>query len=194
MDLSPGATHVRPPAVAGFFYPADPGQLTRAVDGYLAGVPEAGGDDAPKAIIVPHAGYIYSAPVAAPAYAALRAAAGRISRVVMLGPAHRVAVRGLAAPTASAFRTPLGAVPIDRAAVEAIAALPQVARRDDAHRDEHCLEVQLPFLQRILGDFPLVPLVVGDASPAAVAEVLERLWGGPETLIGVSTDHSHNND
>jgi AmmeMemoRadiSam system protein B/AmmeMemoRadiSam system protein A len=194
MDRSPGATHVRPPAVAGFFYPADPGQLTRAVDGYLADAPDGGGDDAPKAIIVPHAGYIYSAPVAAPAYAALRAAAGRISRVVMLGPAHRVTVRGLAAPTASAFRTPLGAVPIDRAAVEAIAALPQVALRDDAHRDEHCLEVQLPFLQRILGDFTLVPLVVGDASPAAVAEVLERLWGGPETLIVVSSDLSHYHD
>jgi hypothetical protein len=194
MDRSPGATHVRPPAVAGFFYPADPRQLTEAVDGYLAGAPGTVGETAPKAIIVPHAGYIYSAPVAAPAYAALRAAAGRISRVVMLGPAHRVAVRGLAAPTAAAFRTPLGAVPIDRASIEAIAGLPQVELRDDAHRDEHCLEVQLPFLQRVLGEFTLVPLVVGDASPDAVAEVLERLWGGPETLIVISSDLSHYHD
>lgn len=187
-------TLARPPAVAGFFYPGDAGQLSRAVDGYLAEAGEACGALPPKAIIVPHAGYVYSAPVAAPAFAALRSAAGRIRRVVMLGPAHRIAVRGVAAPRSTAFRTPLGDVPIDRAAIEAIAPLSQVELRDDAHRDEHCLEVQLPFLQKILGDFMLVPLLVGRATPGEIAEVLERLWGGPETLIAISSDLSHYHD
>jgi AmmeMemoRadiSam system protein B/AmmeMemoRadiSam system protein A len=185
---------VRPPAVAGFFYPADAGALARAVDGYLSDVGDPKQTPAPKAIIVPHAGYIYSAPVAAPAYAALRATADRIRRVVMMGPAHRVAVRGIAAPQSSVFRTPLGDVPVDRPAIDAVAALPQVALRDDAHREEHALEVQLPFLQRVLGDFALVPLVVGGAAPAEVAAVLERLWGGPETLIVISSDLSHYHD
>ena len=185
---------VRPPAVAGFFYPADAGALARAVDGYLSGVGDPKQTPAPKAIIVPHAGYVYSAPVAAPAYAALKEAAGRIRRVVMMGPAHRVAVRGIAAPQSSAFRTPLGDVPVDRPAIDAIATLPQVALRDDAHREEHALEVQLPFLQRVLGDFALVPLVVGGATPAEVAAVLERLWGGPETLVVISSDLSHYHD
>jgi AmmeMemoRadiSam system protein B/AmmeMemoRadiSam system protein A len=187
-------TPVRPPAVAGFFYPASARELSHAVDGYLAEAGSTGRRALPKAIIVPHAGYVYSAPVAAPAYAALRQAADRIRRVVLLGPAHRVAVRGLAAPRAAAFRTPLGDVPIDRAAIEAIAGLPQVEHRDDAHRDEHCLEVQLPFLQRLLRDFTLVPLVVGGATPDAVAQVLEWLWGGPETLIVISSDLSHYHD
>ncbi|MGH6621752.1 MAG: AmmeMemoRadiSam system protein B, partial [Alphaproteobacteria bacterium] len=137
-------TLVRPPAVAGFFYPGDAGQLSRAVDGYLAEAAETGGARLPKAIIVPHAGYVYSAPIAAPAFAALRSAAGRIRRVVMIGPAHRIAVRGVAAPRSSVYRTPLGDVPIDRAAIEALATLSQVELRDDAHRDEHCVEVQLP--------------------------------------------------
>jgi AmmeMemoRadiSam system protein B/AmmeMemoRadiSam system protein A len=185
---------VRPPSVAGFFYPADAGELARAVDGYLSDVSDPAQSPAPKAIIVPHAGYIYSAPVAAPAYAAMRAAAGRICRVVLMGPAHRVAVRGIAAPRSSAFRTPLGDVPLDRAAIDGVADLPQVELRDDAHRDEHALEVQLPFLQRVLGPFALVPLVVGGASPGEAAEVLERLWGGPETLIVISSDLSHFHD
>lgn len=187
-------TRARPPAVAGFFYPGDAGHLARAVDGYLAEAGETGGARPPKAIIVPHAGYAYSGPIAAPAFAALRPAAGRIRRVVMMGPAHRIAVRGIAAPRSSVFRTPLGDVPIDRAAIEAIATLSQVELRDDAHRDEHCLEVQLPFLQGTLGDFTLVPLVVGGAPPGEIAEVLERLWGGPETLIVISSDLSHYHD
>lgn len=187
-------THVRPPAVAGFFYPSSARELSHAVDGYLAAAGSADRQALPKAIIVPHAGYVYSAPVAAPAYAALRQVADRIRRVVLLGPAHRVAVRGLAAPRAAAFRTPLGDVPIDLSAIEAIAGLPQVERRDDAHRDEHCLEVQLPFMQRLLSDFTLVPLVVGGATPDEIAEVLERLWGGPETLIVISSDLSHYHD
>ena len=140
---------------------------------------------------MPHAGYMYSAAVAAPAYAAVRAKGPAIRRVILLGPGHRVAVRGLAAPTAAFFRTPLGDVPLDRAAIDGIADLPQIELRDDAHRDEHALEVQLPFLQSILEDFTLVPLVVGSATPDQVAEVLERLWGGPETLIIISSDLSH---
>ena len=187
-------TAVRAPAVAGFFYPADARQLSDAVDGYLAAAGDPGGARLPKAIIVPHAGYVYSAPIAAPAFAALRKAADRVRRVVLLGPAHRIAVHGLAAPSATAFRTPLGDVPIDQASIAALSDLPQVERRDLPHRDEHCLEVQLPFLQRILHDFTLVPLVVGDAGPEEVAEVLERLWGGPETLIVISSDLSHYHD
>jgi len=187
-------TAVRAPAVAGSFYPANARQLTDAVDGYLADAADAGNARPPKAIIVPHAGYVYSAPIAAPAFAALGKAADRIRRVVLLGPAHRVAVRGLAAADATAFRTPLGDVPIDRASIAALSDLPYVMERDIAHRDEHCLEVQLPFLQRILGDFTLVPLLVGDAGPDEVATVLERLWGGPETLIVISSDLSHYHD
>ncbi len=186
-------TAVRPPAVAGFFYPADAATLTADVDGYLSvrPVPVV---SAPKAIIVPHAGYVYSAAVAGPAYAQIRQAADRIRRVVLLGPGHRVAIPGVAAPTADAFQTPLGTVPLDRPSIHAIADLPYVELRDDAHREEHCLEVQLPFLQRVLGAFTLVPLVVGGASPEQLAALLDRLWGGPETLIVISSDLSHYHD
>ena len=187
-------TAVRAPAVAGSFYPADARQLSEAVDGYLAKAMDSGETRLPKAIIVPHAGYVYSAPIAVPAFAALRKAADRVRRVVLLGPAHRVAVRGLVAPSVAAFRTPLGDVPVDRASIAALSDLPQVTLHDTPHQDEHCLEVQVPFLQRILHDFALVPLVVGDASPDEVTEVLERLWGGPETLIVISSDLSHYHD
>jgi AmmeMemoRadiSam system protein B len=150
------------------------------------------GVEAPKLIVVPHAGYVYSGPVAASAYATLTAARGRIHRVVLLGPTHRVAVRGLAAPTDDRFETPLGTVPIDQAALAQIDKLPQIERSDVAHAFEHSLEVQLPFLQQTLGEgFSLVPLAVGDARPEEVDEVLELLWGGPETLIVISTDLSH---
>jgi hypothetical protein len=142
-------------------------------------------------LLVPHAGYVYSGAIAAAAYAQLAGARGRIRRVVLLGPTHRVALRGLAAPLATAFRTPLGAVPIDGAALAALDDLPQLLRSDAAHAQEHSLEVQLPFLQQVLGDFSLVPLAVGDARPQDVAEVLERLWGGAETLIVISSDLSH---
>jgi AmmeMemoRadiSam system protein B len=181
----------RPPAVAGTFYPDDPGELAAAVDGYLAGAgaPEPG--PAPKALIVPHAGYVYSGPVAASAYARVRELRGRVERVVLAGPAHRVPVRSLAASSAASFRTPLGEVPLDREAVERVLELPQVEVLDRAHAPEHSLEVQLPFLQRALGTFTLVPLVVGDATLEDVAEVLEVLWGGPETLILISSDLSH---
>lgn len=182
--------HIRRAAVAGAFYPGDPATLKRDVAAMLAAVPP-GGADAPKALIVPHAGYVYSGPIAASAYAQLLPIRGQISRVVLLGPVHRVPVRGLALPEADAFETPLGAVPLDREAMNRISGLPQVVASASAHAWEHSLEVQLPFLQQALGAFSLVPLAVGDATPEDVAEVLELLWGGAETLIVVSSDLSH---
>lgn len=179
--------NVRPAAVAGMFYPASPIELRDDVDALLgaASAPEA---HAPKALIVPHAGYVYSGAVAASAYAAIRSRADGIRRVVLLGPAHRAYVTGLALPEADAFETPLGTVRVDRAALKLI---PWVPRSEDAHMQEHSLEVQLPFLIRALREFALVPLCVGEAEPEDVARVLEALWGGPETLIVVSSDLSH---
>jgi AmmeMemoRadiSam system protein B len=184
---------IRPPAVAGLFYPERAAELAGLVQGYVrdAGSPAGG---APKAIIAPHAGYVYSGAIAGSAYAALASRRGEIERVVLLGPAHRVALRGLAAPEATAFATPLGEVPLDREALERVLALPQVCALDGPHALEHSLEVQLPFLQELLGGFALVPLVVGDASAAEVAEVLDLLWGGDETLVVVSSDLSHYHD
>src|SRR3989441_5962857 len=183
---------VRPAAVAGMFYPRDPQALAAEVDELLGGVDElAPRLGFPKALVVPHAGYIYSGPVAAHAYDELAGARGIVRRVVLLGPVHRVAVRGLAAPTAGVFETPLGKIPIDRDACRAVQDLPQVVTSDPAHALEHSLEVQLPFLQKILGDFALVPLAVGMANVEEVGEVIERLWGGREALIVISTDMSH---
>ncbi|EGV16590.1 AmmeMemoRadiSam system protein B [Thiocapsa marina] len=179
----------RRPAVAGLFYPGDPRELKHMVDGYLAEAPAR--DTPPKALIAPHAGYIYSGSIAASAYATLLPAHAAITRVVLLGPAHRVPVRGLATSSAECFDTPLGSVDLDRAAIDSALALPQVRIMDEAHAQEHSLEVQLPFLQEALDRFTLVPFVVGDTSPAEVAEVLDLLWGGPETLIVVSSDLSH---
>src|SRR5262245_14914090 len=145
---------VRSPAVAGSFYPADPQELAAAVRRYLAAAASVQATlPPPKALIAPHAGYIYSGPVAASAYARLAVARDTIQRVVLIGPAHYVPIRGLAASGADAFATPLGEVPVDRAAIDGLGDLPQVAVRDDAHRREHCLEVQLPFLQTILAQF-----------------------------------------
>jgi len=181
---------LRPAAVAGTFYDADPAALRASVDRYLRSAGAARGP-APKALIVPHAGYVYSGPVAAHAYAQIAPLRGRVRRVVLLGPAHRVALRGLALPEAEAFATPLGVVPVDTRALALLADLPQIVRSDEAHALEHSLEVQLPFLQAVLGEFSLVPLVVGDASSEEVAQVLERLWSGDETLIVISSDLSH---
>lgn len=183
---------MRHPAVSGLFYPDDPDELTSEIAGYLASVPvEAPDTSAPKALIVPHAGFRYSGPVAASAYARIADRRGTIRRVVLLGPSHRVALRGLAAPSVDAFVTPLGPVRIDREAIDRLLALPQVQILDAAHDAEHSLEVQLPFLQYTLGDFALVPLSVGDATTTEVSEVLETVWGGEETLIIVSSDLSH---
>lgn len=182
---------VRPPAVAGLFYPAEEEALAGEVVRYLARA--ATGSPIgrpPKALIVPHAGYVYSGPVAAHAYRLLAGARG-ITRVVLLGPVHRVPVRGLALPEAEAFATALGEVPVDREAADALRDLPQVSVNAAAHAPEHSLEVQLPFLQHQLGPFRVLPLAVGDATPDEVAECLERVWGGPETLVVVSSDLSH---
>ena len=185
-------TGTRPAAVAGSFYPGMPAQLSADIRAYLGGSPRFAPDGAPpKALIVPHAGYVYSGAIAASAYRRLAAAGAAVRRVVLLGPAHRVPVRGLAAPTALAFATPLGAVRVDREAVEAALALPQVSESEAAHELEHSLEVQLPFLQTVLPDFGIVPFAVGEATATQVAEVIELLWGGPETLIVVSSDLSH---
>jgi AmmeMemoRadiSam system protein B len=181
---------VRPAAVAGLFYPAAPARLAAEVRAYLDAVEVTPGA-APKALIVPHAGYVYSAPIAAAAYARLASLRGTITRVVLLGPTHRVAVRGLAVPHSRAFATPLGEVAIDAAAVDRVRSLPQVVVSEAAHLQEHALEVQLPFLQSVLGEFALVPFAVGHATAAEVAEVIDALWGGPETLIVVSSDLSH---
>ena len=179
----------REAAVAGQFYPGSAAELERDVDALLrAAATEA---PCPKVIVAPHAGYIYSGSIAAEVYARLRQGGERISRVVLLGPSHRVGFRGIAASSAGHFRTPLGDIPIDRDALDAIAALPGVVQRDDAHALEHSLEVHLPFLQRSLGSFGLVPLVVGDAAAAEVAAVIDALWGGPETLLVISSDLSH---
>lgn len=183
---------MRPPAVAGTFYPGEPQALRETVRALLESAAPAPADaPAPKALIVPHAGYVYSGATAAAAYNRLTQARATIRRVVLLGPVHRVPVRGLALPGADAFETPLGRIAIDQAAVAALRPLPQVEVSTPAHAWEHSLEVQLPFLQTVLGDFTLVPLAVGDASAEQVAEVLERVWGGPETLIVVSSDLSH---
>lgn len=196
---------VRAPAVAGSFYPQPAAVLARDVHRLLAranangntGSGSGSGNDRatsaawPKALIVPHAGYIYSGSTAALAYARLAPARGRIRRVVLLGPVHRVPVRGLALPGVDAFDTPLGRIAIDLAGVAAIAGLAQVVVSAAAHAQEHSLEVQLPFLQTVLADFTLVPLAVGDATPAQVAQVLDALWGGDETLIVISSDLSH---
>jgi len=184
---------IRQPAVAGQFYPGDARQLRQTVEKYIAepGVKEA---VAPKAIIAPHAGYIYSGPIAGTAYASLAQAIGAVRRVVLLGPAHWASVAGLAASSAAAFATPLGLVHLDKRAQEKIGTLPQVIVNDEAHKREHGLEVHLPFLQVVFSDFTLVPLVVGDASASEVAEVLEKLWGGPETVIVISSDLSHYQD
>src|SRR3954469_18891564 len=182
---------IRNAAVAGTFYPCEARSLLSEVDDLLGGVEPAPRLGFPKALAGPHAGYISSGPVAAHAYDELAPARGTVKRVVLLGPVHRVPVRGLAIPTDTAFATPLGQVPIDTAALALVRDLPQVVVSDRAHLQEHALEVQLPFLQRQLGEFALAPFAVGDASVAQVAEVIERLWGGPETLIVISTDLSH---
>lgn len=184
-------TTTRPAAVAGMFYPDNPAELRRTVGQMLAAVGPAQPRHVPKALIVPHAGYIYSGPVAATAYARIAALRGRVRRVVLLGPTHRVYVRGLALPDAERFATPLGEVGIDADGVAKLKALPQVVTSDAAHQLEHSLEVQLPFLQQVLGEFDLLPLAVGEATPEQVAEVLEKIWGGPETLIVISSDLSH---
>ena len=181
---------IKQPAVAGIFYPAD-AELLRSEVNTLLDQARPGIDALPKALIAPHAGYIYSGPVAGSAYAGLRRFSEKIQRVIMLAPSHRLGFSGLAYSSARIFRTPLGDIPVDQHALGTIADLPQVQLLDAAFAEEHSIEVQLPFLQASLVEFSLVPLLVSDADPADVAEVLEMLWGGSETLIIISSDLSH---
>ena len=184
-------TNIRPAAVAGYFYPSEPVELVDQIQSLLDGAQAPLPSHQPKVLIVPHAGYIYSGPVAATAYHALLPWADCIKRVVLLGPSHRVSLRGLALPDAEAFSTPLGIVPLDMECCERLSRLPQVNILDACHAAEHSLEVQLPFLQSVLHQFKLVPLLVGLASAQDVADVLEFVWGEAETLIMVSSDLSH---
>ena len=183
---------IRPAAVAGLFYPADPAQLHSDIQSMLSATEQT--ESMPKALIVPHAGYIFSGPVAASAFAQLKNISHRVKRVILLGPCHRVPLRGLATSSADYFETPLGSIKVDHDAIKQIASLPQIKEFDLTHQQEHSLEVQLPFLQEVLDDFSLVPLVVGDTNAEEVSEVLERLWGGDETLIVISSDLSHYHD
>ena len=185
-------TTVRPPAVAGLFYPDDAQALRSTVERLLADAhPSVDLPAPPKALIVPHAGYVYSGPVAAAAYSLLVPLRRRIERVVLIGPSHRVYLRGIALPQALSFATPLGEVSVDSAGGHTLLKRGDVLAADAPHELEHSLEVQLPFLQSVLDDFALLPLVVGSATPEYVASVLRDVWGGPETLILASSDLSH---
>lgn len=185
-------TKIREPAVSGAFYPADPDQLKQMLRHYLKDAPI--GEKVPKAIIAPHAGYIYSGPIAAMAYARLQSAKEIINRVILIGPSHRVGFKGLAVCTAEQFSTPLGKIEVDMDAVKEIAELPFINYLDQAHELEHSLEVHLPFLQTVLKEFTLVPVVAGDASAEQVFQLIDRFWGKAETLIVISSDLSHFHD
>lgn len=191
MALASSTPLLRPAAVAGRFYPGDEATLRRDVAGYIAGAGSVAGKARPKAIIAPHAGYIYSGPTAGFAYAAIQHLRGSVERVVLISPSHYVNFTGIAASAAAAFATPLGLVPVDRAAVAAAQRLPFVRPLEEAHQREHGLEVHLPFLQETLGEFKLVPFAHGDVSYEHVGQLLELLWGGPQTLIVISSDLSH---
>jgi MEMO1 family protein len=182
---------VRPAAIAGLFYPGKPDALAGSVAALLAGAKPVAKHAVPKAIIAPHAGFIYSGPIAASIYALLAPARARIKRVVLLGPTHRVAIHGMALPGVDAFTTPLGVIPIDVENAKKLMALPFVGASSEAHRQEHSLEVHLPFLQTLFEHFTLTPLAVGRASAQQVASVIDLLCGGDETLIVVSSDMSH---
>jgi AmmeMemoRadiSam system protein B len=184
-------SRVRPPAVAGLFYTADAEVLRGEVETLVAACNRPEPPRRPKALIVPHAGFRYSGPVAGCAYRLLRDTAAAIDHVVLIGPCHRVPMRGLAVPSVEAFATPLGEVPINAAGCQRLRELGLVGVSDAPHASEHSLEVQLPFLQTVLGQFDLLPIAVGLAPPAQVARVLEAVWNGPQTLIVVSTDLSH---
>jgi hypothetical protein len=178
------------PAVAGLFYEADAGRLERHIAALMKNVRPLA-EPAPRALIVPHAGYVYSGKTAAAAYACLAPIRNSVRRVLLFGPAHRVYLEGMAIPAADRFATPLGEVPLDREGAARIARLPEVCVSEEAHRQEHSLEVQLPFLQYVLGEFSLVPVVVGRCAPRTVAAAMDALWDEPGTLLIVSTDLSH---
>ena len=186
-------SRVRPSACAGRFYPAQPTELRELVASCLRHARPSTGSS-PKAVIAPHAGYAYSGPIAGSSYRQWQGEGSRIQRVILLGPAHFVDFEGVALSSATAFETPLGLVPVDQDWLDSVRSLAQVRVLDAAHSPEHALEVQLPFLQIILGACRIVPLLVGSASDELVVEVLERLWGGVETRVVVSSDLSHYHD
>lgn len=193
--MAPVRTTSRPTAVAGGFYPDDPAALRRDVRGYLDGARSKADTAAlPKAIIGPHAGYVYSGPIAGSAYAPLLPLRGRIERVVIMSPAHRVPFSGLAVPGVDAFDTPLGPVALDREAIEKVLVLPDLVELDEPHAPEHGIEVHLPFIRETLGDVRLVPIVFGDVSHGSATRVFDTLWEGDETLIVISSDLSHFHD
>ena len=189
MQTDGNTVHIRPPAVAGLFYPDEPHELRAVVQRYLDAAPHGG--QRPKALIVPHAGYVYSGPVAAMAYRRVAGLDPPVTRVVLAGPAHRAHLHGIALPDVTAFETPLGLVPIDTHGASMLRSMPAVSVVNQPHRAEHSLEVQLPFLQVVLGDFSVLPLAVGEVDVEAVANVFDACWGGAETLVVVSTDLSH---
>ena len=181
---------IRRPAVAGLFYPAGPGELSAAVDRLLAAATVTSGG-APHALVVPHAGYVYSGPVAAVAYRAVEERAAEIRRVVLFGPPHFVPLQGAAVTTADAWATPLGVVPV-AGDLRGTALGAGVLADDLPHAPEHSLEVQLPFLQRVLPhEFSVLPVVIGEMPTRAAADLVGALWGGADTLVVVSTDLSH---
>ena len=192
VEISTEEPDLRPAAVAGRFYPADPRRLRAEVSAPLAKAAARPAERRPKALLAPHAGYVYSGAVAAEAFSTVTGSSTR--RVVLIGPAHYVAFRGVAISGAQAFATPLGSVAVDRQALAIPTELPFVSRNEAAHAPEHALEVELPFLQVALGEFTLVPLLVGEATTSDVGALLDHLWGGPETLIVVSSDLSHYHD
>jgi len=183
-------TNIRPPAVAGSFYPGNQDELESSIQAYLNGV-DSHAKIKPRALIVPHAGYIYSGPIAASAYAQLIPFAGQISTVILLGPSHRVPLSGIASSSLDFFQTPLGNIPLDRKLIDKLEQLPFVQAYDDAHQQEHSLEVQLPFLQKVLPEFSLVPLVIGQVEDHQVSEVIESLWQEQNSLFLISSDLSH---
>ena len=184
---------IRQPAVAGLFYPGEADILQQQIRTFLrdAAEPQINPTHPPKAIVAPHAGYIYSGPIAATAYAYLKPLASTIERIVLLGPSHRVPLIGFAVPSVDYFATPLGNIPLDKEGIDSLLRNNTVTELDVAHSMEHSLEVHLPFLQTVLSDFKLIPIVVGEASPAQVDQLLTEVWGGDETFIVISTDLSH---
>lgn len=182
---------VRMPAVAGSFYPGYAEELNKAVELYLNDADANLAQTKPLAMIVPHAGYIYSGPIAASGYKQLIPYASEIERVVLMGPSHRVPFMGIATPTDDYFETPLGDIPIDFESISLLKNLSFVQELQAAHQQEHSLEVQLPFLQKIIPNFKLIPLVIGQANDQQVSDVIEQLWHVPNTLFVMSSDLSH---
>jgi len=196
MSRTPMQTRVRQPAVAGRFYPADADELAEMVDGHVAeGVSLIDGVSVPRAVVAPHAGFVYSGPTAGVAFAGWTSLSGQIDRVLILGPSHHVAFMGAAVSSAEAFATPLGQVPVDRDAVNQLLQHPSVRVGDRPHEPEHAIETHLPYLQRVLGSgFKIVPMLVGDSKPSEVASWLDELQQDERTLVSISSDLSHYHD